>query len=280
MSWQPATLSRFVLVLLVTPLCCALQPAQAQDFRVVTTVSQRPLGETDWKNVGRSITLFHAGRIYDYMESIGEVVVVEPAENRLVILSVNGNNLATSLHFSELKRFLKVAAADMEKRLGDLRLENAQNDGRPDALQFQLQPEFNESYDPATRTLSLSSSLLRYEVETASSERPSVVTEYLQYADWAARLNFVLHSGSLYPEPRLALNQSLRERQLLPTEVRLLLDGAVPLQLKAEHKYEWSLGSIDRSMIRRCDQDRTAETTRWVNFRQFQRRHAADTAHR
>lgn len=257
---------------------CLSGAAIAQDFRVVTTVSQRAVDEPGWRNISRIITVFHAGKVYDSMESIGEIVIVEPTENQVVILSVNGNNLATSVHFSELQRFLKVARSEMEDHLGELKSHGPRSAQRMRTLQFQLHPEFEEKYDPVTKTLSLVSPMLRYETETESVDRSLVIDQYLEYADWAARLNYVIHSGALFPEPRLALNQALRKRRLLPTEVRLLLDGSVPLQFKAEHKFEWSLGTIDRSMIRRCEQDRDSEVTRWVSFREYQRLHTTDTA--
>jgi hypothetical protein len=107
-----------------------------------------------------------------------------------------------------------------------------------------------------------------------------VARHYLQYADWAARMNYVLHSRSLYPAVRLEVNRALLERELIPTEVRLLLDGDVPLQIKAEHTFEWELGSIDRSTIIRCEKARELNTTRWVDFREYQRMLAAQTAQR
>ena len=36
-----------------------------------------------------ALTLFHAGRVYDYMEELGEVVILEPVHNRFTVLGPN-----------------------------------------------------------------------------------------------------------------------------------------------------------------------------------------------
>ena len=259
---------------------CADRSAEAQDFRVVTHVSQRPDAKSRWQPVGQSVTLFHAGKVYDYMEQLGEVVVFEPTESKFLILSFKGNNQATTLEFAELQQFLKVARTQMGERIDQLAGKAAQTETRRQALQFQLNPAFEETYDPSTKTLTLISPLLRYEVETEKTNRPLVVQEYLQYADWAARINYVLHSRALYPEVRLAVNRSLAARGVIPTQVRLMLDGENPVLLKAEHKFDWSLSAIDKSTIRQCEKARTADSTRWVDFRDYQRDLVAENARR
>lgn len=274
LSWLP-----LALIVLSASAACS-RPASAQDFKVATRVLQRGAGDGRWNEVGQSVTLFHAGKVYDYMQQIGEVIVHEPAENQFVIFSFNGNDQATTLHFSELQRFLKVAHSETQEHLQRLAAEGESTARRRQAMQFQLDPRFEESYDPARKALTLISPLLRYEVVTEKVDRPQVTRQYLQYADWAARMNYVLHSGSLYPSVRLQVNRSLAERELIPTQVRLLLDGEVPLHLKAEHKFEWTLGTIDKSMIGKCEKARTSESTRWVNFQQYQRTLTAQAAQR
>jgi hypothetical protein len=55
--------------------------AAAQDMRVYTTV--RAVGENrqDSPILAESLTLFHAGKTYDYMENVGEVIIYEPARS-------------------------------------------------------------------------------------------------------------------------------------------------------------------------------------------------------
>ena len=269
---RPVRCACWQLLVLIAPLLALLPDGvHGQDFKVATRLLQRNADGARWTEVGQSVTLFHAGKVYDYMQQIGEVIVLEPTESQFVILCVNGNNLATTLNFAELQQFLKVAESEMQGHLRQLADEGEASAKRRQAIEFQLNPRFQESHDPAGKTLSFISPLLRYDVETAAIDRPQVAQQYLQYADWAARMNYVLHARSLYPSVRLAVNRSLAERERIPTEVRLLLEGDVPLHLKAEHKYDWTLGSIDKSIILKCEKLRTDEATRWVNFREYQR---------
>jgi hypothetical protein len=223
--------------------------------------------------VADSITLFHAGKVYDYMQQVGEVVIFDPAQNRFVILSVKGNNLATTLQFPQLQQYLKVAKSETLEHIQRL-----PSGKRREALAFQLNPEFDTSFDPTAGLLSLAGPHIHYEVETVAVERPLVVQQYLQYADWAARINYILHSGSLYPEVRLAVNQALAAEGRLPTTVRLHLDGDRPVQLQARHKFDWALDSVGQSIIGECEKARTAADTRWVDFRDYQQSLLTTTA--
>lgn len=70
---------RFKYLGLVFCLCLTVWggSAEAQGYRVYTRVSlQETAGENAEKTViGRSLTIWHAGKIYDYMPSVGELVV-------------------------------------------------------------------------------------------------------------------------------------------------------------------------------------------------------------
>jgi hypothetical protein len=258
----------------------------AQDFSVSTRLSQRS-GPSDpepqatsggWEPIGYSVTYFHAGKVYDRLEQVGEVVILEPADSRFVILSFNGNQMATTLEFSQLLQYLKVARTQTETHVARLTRNDTQSVQRRQALTFQLSPQFVQSFDPASDRLTMSSPLLRYEVETVATDRPGVVQQYLQYADWTARLNYVLHSKALYPDVRVAVNDALAAQDRLPCEIRLLLDGDVPVQLRSQHRFEWSLGSVGHAIIRECETARTNSATRWVEFSKYQEALAAETS--
>src|ERR1043165_1169439 len=57
--------------------------ARAQDFRVYTTIQDLTAappgngGAAQAPVVARTLTLFHAGKAYDYIPEIGEVIVIE-----------------------------------------------------------------------------------------------------------------------------------------------------------------------------------------------------------
>lgn len=83
-------------------------------------------------------------------------------------------------------------------------------------MEFQLLPEFQVRSEDKARKLSLLSPRFRYDAVYAEGPSPEIVQAYLRAADWTAQLNSVLHPHSLLPEPRLRLNDELRERGVLP----------------------------------------------------------------
>ncbi len=244
----------------------------AQDFRVRTTVSHQNPENSRWESLARSLTIFHAGKVYDQVEAVGEVVIFDPLQSRFVILSLTGNELATEVPFEEVHQFLKVARVETVKYMDELRLR-----GKPDArramqsLSFQLKPMFDEGYDPTSGQLRLSSEFVTYTVQTATVEKPLIVQQYLQWADWTARMNYILHPQAVGPDVRIALNTALRERDRIPTQVDLKLSLDGDTHLRAEHTFEPKLGPYDRDSITKWERLRTADGVRWVDFREYQR---------
>lgn len=251
------------------PVIATMAPAAAEDMSVYTTVSR--VEDDTPVVVARSLTLFHAGKVYDYMEEIGEVVILEPIHNRFVIL--NSNYLAARVDFGELRQYLQVGRHEAELYLQELA---AKNDRRSRhaaaALEFQLTPEFEETYEPTLQRLSLTSPSMSYQVRTARVDGSHRVEQYLTYADWAQRLNYVLHPHASFPAPRLALNESLRQKGLIPTRVDLVtrLDGE--LHLRAEHRFSWELLPEDKAHINKWERLMESEQVRWVSFPEYQDR--------
>lgn len=248
--------------------------ASSQDMAVYTTVSMPVEGEPA-KPVGRSLTLFHAGKVYDYMEDAGELVVLEPHENRFTIVSGN-HYTGARVEFSELIQFLKVAHAEMQSIVDTPQGESA---SLSEWLQFQLDPQFRESSGAGDR-LSLNSTVMNYSVQTAKAPEPEQVERYLSYADWAAKLNFVLHPGSTYPAPRLKLNEALRRGGVLPVMVELVSSTDPPVHLRASHKFQWDLQSAEKQHIHQWERLLESKQVRWVGFHEYQERLIAEVARR
>ncbi len=253
--------------LLLSFLACAAAPAQ--DMRVYTTVNDVSREGAASRAVSHSLTLFHAGKVYDYMEEVGEVVIFEPDQHRFIILS--RGYAATEVPFSELNHDLETAHDESLRYLEKLARENDPKSARMStAIRFQLQPEFQETFDAGQQRLSLSGACLSYAARTAAVDNPAAVRQYLDYADWAARLNYVLHPHSAFPESRLKLNEALRQRDRLPTQVDLTLQLNEPLKLRAAHTFSWEFQSVDRKHINHWDRMLHSDQVRWMTFREYQ----------
>ena len=247
---------------------------QGQDFRIYTRVyNEAAAKETRGAVLGRSLSLFHAGKVYDYIEngSESEVIIYEPSQERFTVLNTS-RNLATTIHFDEVAHKMHLARQVTEDRIAELETQQppASRDVL-DKLRFPLEGNFVEHFDDEQKLLTLSSPHLTYSAKCVQIPNEGVVDFYLQYADQMAQLNYVLHPNALFPKPRLELNRHLRRRELLPVEVRLRSSIGVETQLRAEHQVHWKLDAGDRSLIHEWESTLKSELTKNVPLNEYQR---------
>lgn len=255
--------------------------AQAQDFRIYTRVfDDSPATLAQQKNdpqagpkvIARSLSLFHAGKIYDYMDSVQELVVFEPGHERFTV--IHGTRLkATTVEFAQLRQFLRVAETEADKYLEELKqTQSPTSKTEASALAFQLDPNFEQSFDRSKKLLQLSSPQFNYKVRCETPKIPEVVETYLQYADWTSRLNYVLHPKTLLPGPRLAVNKALKKHQQIPTRVELTMNvNGTETKLRAEHSIRWELDATDRGRIHEWEQLLTSPRVTYVSIHDYQR---------
>jgi hypothetical protein len=227
----------------------AARSAPAQDFSVTTRLFD--VSSREPQLLGNSSTLFHAGKVYDHLDRIGEMIVFDPAQQRFILAS-NTKMIRTTLRFAEIENSIYHGEQTAAKRVQQLKLENdPKRRGALGPIEFQLHPAFQQQYDPAARRLKLSSSEFSYQISCDDKIDAPLVDAYLRYADWMARLNYVLQAQML-PAPRIAVNTILHERGLLPYRVEL--HSGQPstknqMHLRAEHRFEWKLSTKDRETI-------------------------------
>ena len=249
----------------------------AQDMTVYTTVSHVGDKPQQTRVVSHSLTIFHAGKVYDHVEEAGEVVVLEPVHDRFVIM--NANYLAARVEFSELQQLLKVAQFEAEKYLQEMSVKtDRRSRSLAAALEFQLQPAFKEHFEPTLNRLQLTAPTLDYDVKTARLETPQLVAQYLTYADWAARFNYVLHPSAMFPSPRLELNARLREKALVPTQVNVRSRADKEVHLRAEHRFDFKLQSSDKALINKWERLFESDQVRWVSLHEYQQQTYAKLA--
>uniref|UniRef100_A0A7C4LJ09 DUF4412 domain-containing protein n=1 Tax=Schlesneria paludicola TaxID=360056 RepID=A0A7C4LJ09_9PLAN len=219
--------------------------------------------------LAHSLTLFHAGKVYDYISSMNEVTVYEPVHRRFTVLQVNAG-VAAQVTQDEVRRFLALAEEQAEQQAAAL-VRQPEAAAQLQWLQFQLRPEFEVRIDAETSRLWLSSPRCRYEVEALKPPEPAVAEAYLKYADAVAELNAVLHPYSLLPAPRLQLNAALRSQNWLPRTVRRVLEADRGSDLRAEHEWKWRLEELDRKFIAQWEAQLKRSDLRWLPFKQQQR---------
>lgn len=266
----------FLLVTLALALVAAESPfALAQQFRVYTEVSIPPQdpepGKMQGEVVARSLTIFHAGRVFDWLKTAGEVTIFEPAHQRFVIF--NGRRLIkTTIDFKEIDRMLASARDETSNHAERLLSRNDRGAKTiAESLQFQLDPTFQKSFEQKSLFLDLSSPKLEYRVNCGTTPIPEAVEAYMEYADWTAKLNHVMHPRSLYPASRMKLNESLRRHQVLPVKVQLRVDFDQPVHLQADHRFAWQLEKIDRQSIQHWENKVDDPSIKNLAFRDYQK---------
>lgn len=240
----------------------------AQDFRIVTTIKN--LADPSGGTAVTTLTLFRQRKVYDYIDSLGEVIIYEPAANQFTILNTR-RSLATTVHFDEIKKLLRDRAPEIQRYVSRLRVNNDPIAADvAAAFAFQLNPKFEEDFNPAKKELTLLSPRCVYRVQCEDIKRPEQTAQYLNYADWMARLNSVLHPGAMFPEPRIALNASLRRHNQMPLRVELdsKLDG--PMHLSARHEIRFGLESRDRTRITDWEMALTSPRIKKTTFPKYQ----------
>lgn len=243
----------------------AAPQASADDLRVYTEVRSLADKQQNPPVLAQSLTLFHAGKVYDYMESVGEVVIYEPSANRFILMG--SDYIATKASFAEVQQFLTASRNEAEKYIAKPP-KDAQARRRVPGLVFQLDPVFQEQV--RADQIRLTGQHLSYIVTTAAPPEGATCDEYLNYADWAARLNYVLHPHSLFPECRIAVNEALRREKRLPVSVELAAHLDRDMHLKATHRFGWSLQSIDRQLIDQWERKQKSGEMKWVSLHEYQ----------
>ena len=272
-------LSRIVTVqlrlLVVAVVCIATNclPAQAQELRIATRVRQLPGTSNPGDKprlVASSLTLFHHGKVYDYIDSAGEVIVFEPRQNRFTILN-ESRSLSADVNFDEVKKLLKVSKKETTEYVRQQRaLLTRSARETADALAFQLEPEFKQRFDKEKELLTLSSPAMRYEVTCGTHRDAKTREAILNWMDWMARLNHVLHPHAMRPDARILLNKALGEHERIPLKVELHARMVSELDLEAEHQISWELIPYDRSLITRWENMLKSDTIRSTTFRRYQ----------
>lgn len=240
--------------------------AAAQEFRVFTKVSGYPGGDVrrEPTPLSRSLTLYHAGLVYDFVRAADELTVFDPGNRRFLILNT-ARGVATTIDFDQLEKVIEHSRHETARYAAD-------RSGRAAAaLRFQLDPRFEERYDAAAGRLMLEGEYITYAVRCAAAPGPAEVRAILEYSDWTARLNHALQPQAFFPAARIALDESLRRKQRIPVHVDLRADFDSPLHLRAEHEFHWKLHATDRTLINKWRRQLEDTRTKFVAFPEYQR---------
>jgi hypothetical protein len=221
--------------------------AMRVESELFTSAEERP--------VARSLTLFHDGVAWDFLElpdggdsttddegmRLVEIVLHDPARERVVVVDAV-HRRKTEIPLIRLER-LSVSLAKWA-RSSDDRL-----------VRWAGGPDFASGLREEEGRLELAGPRVRYAVSHAVADSPEAAVTYRRFADTAILLKALLHPGGIPPFPRLALNRRLEAAAAIPTEVTLEIDARLAVvsggaeRLKSVHKTHPRLLSADHRLI-------------------------------
>ncbi len=236
----------------------------ADDFRIHTEL----FVEDEKKPANEYTTLFKSGLVYDYRANPPQVTIFDPPRARFILLDPQ-RKLRTEKSTDDIEKFVE-------------RLQTwAANHSDP-FLQFQAHPSFDETTDNSTGELIFSSEWTTYRIKADVAANADTYRQYAAFSDWYARLN-VLTGSTVLPFPRLRVNESLAEKQLVPSEVRLkvissnkLPAGRSQLQLRTQHHVVWALSAADQRRLEQTAED--VATFKKVSFEDYRKSELEQTA--
>lgn len=232
---------------------CLNTAASGDDFRIETKVYSNKAKAP----VSENITLFRGGVVYDYLSNPDRVSVFDKAHGRFILLDP-ARKLKTEIRTEDVmklaEQFQSLAASS------------------PNAfLKFAADPAFDVKFSEDGE-LTLSSPQINYRLQTEPATSPEASHQYREFSDWYARLNAMLNPGSTPPFPRLAVNEALAERGLVPTKVHLSIPAQATLArqttMQSEHHVSWRL--LQRDIQKIEETGRQLAAFKLVEFDEFQ----------
>ncbi|MBN1588135.1 MAG: hypothetical protein JW888_01325 [Pirellulales bacterium] len=221
---------------LVLATATTMPAIRAADFRV----ENRVFVGTDEEPTVLSSTIFHRGVVYDFLNEPEEVILFDPALDRIILLDV-GRKLQTRLNTATVRQAID-------------RLKHLNAESKDAETRFLYNPVFKQTVDEETQDLVFDGEWLTYRVASAAVDDAEIVRQYRQFSDWSARLNTFLQPGSRPPFARMMVNEALEKRGAIPSRILLVLKRRRGLafrreQLRSEHHLIKRLVESDRHRV-------------------------------
>jgi hypothetical protein len=210
-------------------------PAVADDFRIETKVF---VGRSK-THASENITLFHSGYVYDYLSAPDHVAVFDKPHGRFILLDPS--------------RKVKAEVKIDDVTLFTTKLQEMAGRSSSAFMKFAANPTFETNFSQDSR-LSLTSKWMTYRLQTQPAQTPEAAKQYHDFSDWYARFNAMTNVGSTPPFARMAVNEELADRGLVPTEVQLTVSsqsglGGRAVTMRSEHHVSWRLLEADLEKI-------------------------------
>jgi hypothetical protein len=208
--------------------------AAAQEFRIETEVF---IGDAE-EPASHTVTLFEKSAVYEFIDNPEQVIVYRPTtveHAAQFILLDAATERRTDVDVERVTKLMEKLSGWAAKQKDPL-------------LTFSAKPTFQESFDDATGSLTLTNAQWTYRVATVAANSKDELDRYRKFTDRFAELQSMLHS-SPPPGPRQALNAALSQHGVVPVEIRRTIGGDEKNVVRAVHLFTWRLSKDDRTRL-------------------------------
>ena len=213
------------------------KPVSAEDFCMETDV----FADTSTDPIVETLTIFRGQVIYDFMGPAGEEITIFDIPRGSIVLVDTRRKIKTSISTSQLMAFMATVKSQPQSSAASSHL---------------LAPQFQETYEAAEQTLTLTDVKLTYRAKGIKPKHPEFAQRFQLFADWYARLN-ATRLGNPPPFGRIELNQSLARHGLIPAEIeRTVVVNATTdrtQKMRSHHLTNWQLTETDRKRIKQAE---------------------------
>jgi hypothetical protein len=232
--------------------------AWGDDFRIETKVFNGKAKAP----VSLNTTLFDAGFVYDYLYSDehdstpDRVAVFDQGRGRFIVLDP-ARKVKAEVKTDDVRLFVDKFKAVAERS------------SRP-FMKFAADPDFEVTFSEEGE-LKLASDHVIYRLRTEPAATPLASQQYREFSDWYARFNAMATPGSTPPFVRMAVDEALAERGLVPTEVQLTIPsqpGIKAVSMRSEHHVSWRLLPKDHKRI--AETGHQLATFKSIDFDKFE----------
>jgi hypothetical protein len=225
----------FLAALFIACAAAADTPARAADeFRISNAVYV----EGQDRPQSKSVTIFQAGLVYDFLADPAETVVFDKAHGRFALLD-GARRVQCEVSTEEVAAFI-----DQAKKL----LAGEKNAPQ---LHWLAAPTFDETFDSQSSELTLRGEWMTYQAQVLPTG-PDVASQYREFFDWYAQFNHVLNPQSRPPYARMMLDAALERNHGIAKEVRLTTNfskSPVPTKVTSRHELAAQLDASDKTRI-------------------------------
>ncbi len=197
----------------------------------------------------QSCTMFYSGRVYDFMTNPEETIIFDAEMKRFLIIS-SQTKTQCSITLEEVDSFEQMMKDAAEKV-------------KDEFIKSCLKPAFEITQDSKTDEWVYTAPRLVYRIKASAEPAPGMAAAYAEFANKYALLNVILMPQTMPPFARMAVNNDLAKKGLLPEKIEITIQPQIkPLSLNfgkekihTTHNFVQGLGDGDLTRIRKAGEN-------------------------